>query len=67
MSFIVKCRVAVRDNKAFQVDEVRIQVRMAKLLSDLYDGMRISDRGEFFDLHPREIIASIKLSISGGA
>ena len=67
MTFIVKCRVAIRDDKAFAVDEVVIHPRMAKLLSDLYDGMRIADREEFYDQHPREILAAINFSISGGA
>ncbi len=67
MSFIVKCRVAIRDEEAFEVEGVVMHPRFAKLLVMLYDGMPPCDRKEFFDQHPREIRAAIELSLSGKA
>jgi len=67
MTFIVQCRNAALDEKAFEVDGIIISVALAKILVSLYDGMRIKDREEFFKQPPREILAAIQLSLSGSA
>lgn len=65
--FIVRCRKAVEEDKAFLLGADVIYPRFAKLIALLYDGTPLRDRDTFFDQPPENIIAAIRLSVSGNA
>ena len=67
MSFIVKCKIAIRDDVEFEVEGTIVRPRFAQLCVTLFDGMPPRVREEFFKQHPREIKAAIELSLSGNA
>jgi hypothetical protein len=70
MTFVGKLKLAVGTDEPVEVRGAEGGVvcpRLAALILQLREAMPARDREEFFSQEPREILAAIQLSISGGA
>lgn len=65
--FVVRCREAIEEDKVFLLGDDVIYPRFAKLITHLYEGMPCCDRDTFFKQSPEDIVAAIRLSLSGNA